>query len=231
MEQDNCALQQYSGFHPLEVAESSVCQDEDKAVGACSGPAVCQCPRGVGGRNCQQCLTNFWAYTSFGCRGIKPCPKRFDKSAGTCFAECNCNTLGSESSSCEPQTGVCLCKPGYAGDKCGICPDGTLADVTGCSKGSTRYEEPIPCGEETCNFGATCKTQHGGGGEKRCVCEINCRNPMYFREVRKCAYELSMTQMVAFSFIHRLSAEATEIPTGPSASFVSILAGFGKRSP
>merc|ERR1719188_2036124 len=37
---------------------------------------------------------------------------------------------------------------------------------------TTRYPSPIPCG-------ATCSAS---GADKRCVCEINCRSPMYFRE-------------------------------------------------
>ena len=43
-----------------------------------------------------------------------------------------------------------------------------------------RYPTPIPCGATECDFGATCSAS---GADKRCVCEINCRSPMYFREV------------------------------------------------
>ena len=44
-----------------------------------------------------------------------------------------------------------------------------------------RYPSPIPCGPTQGDFGATCSAT-SGGADKRCVCEINCRSPMYFRE-------------------------------------------------
>ena len=46
-----------------------------------------------------------------------------------------------------------------------------------------RYPSPVPCGSTECDFGATCSETGGGADNKRCVCEINCRSPMYFREV------------------------------------------------
>ena len=49
--------------------------------------------------------------------------------------ECGCSDVGSESSACDAQTGECACKPGFRGDKCNICPDGTLANVTSCLSG------------------------------------------------------------------------------------------------
>ena len=53
--------------------------------------------------------------------------------------ECGCNALGSESLSCDPQTGACRCKSGFVGDKCNICPDGTLANVTNCLRGNKEW--------------------------------------------------------------------------------------------
>ena len=47
--------------------------------------------------------------------------------------------------------------------------------------GSTRYAHPIPCGPSACDFGATCSKV---AGQKQCMCEIDCRNPLYYREVR-----------------------------------------------
>jgi hypothetical protein len=44
--------------------------------------------------------------------------------------------------SCNSQTGVCSCKSGYAGDKCNVCPDGTLVGVTGCAGVKNRSTNP-----------------------------------------------------------------------------------------
>ena len=41
------------------------------------------CPLGVGGLNCEKCLSNFWGYTSFGCKG-----KIFVKSKTLCKDLC-----------------------------------------------------------------------------------------------------------------------------------------------
>ena len=43
--------------------------------------------------------------------------------------------MGSQKSDCDPETGSCICKNGFSGDKCQICPDGTLTNVTGCASG------------------------------------------------------------------------------------------------
>lgn len=37
---------------------------------------------------------------------------------------CRCNLKGSTNISCEDHTGQCHCKPGYAGQNCGECPNG-----------------------------------------------------------------------------------------------------------
>lgn len=37
---------------------------------------------------------------------------------------CNCNPVGSLSKSCNPQSGICECKPGVFGTKCDSCLDG-----------------------------------------------------------------------------------------------------------
>eukprot|EP00095_Tigriopus_kingsejongensis_P010554 maker-scaffold421_size176100-snap-gene-0.22 protein:Tk10554 transcript:maker-scaffold421_size176100-snap-gene-0.22-mRNA-1 annotation:"hypothetical protein DAPPUDRAFT_308094" len=158
LEKDNCARQHDANFEQFRVVESRVCLEK---VPVCPVDG-CTCPHGVGGHLCDRCKTAFWAFTSFGCR------------------ECGCNEFGSESKDCDAQTGVCPCKRGFSGSKCEICPDGTLSTDSGCiSVSSTKYERPIPCGESECNFGATCSNT---GGRLRCICEIDCRNPLYYRE-------------------------------------------------
>ncbi|XP_059088020.1 agrin-like [Tigriopus californicus] len=158
LEKDNCARQHDANFEQFKVVESRVCHEESPH---CDG-SICECPDGVKGPLCNRCKTNYWAFTSFGCK------------------ECKCNQYGAESMDCNAQTGICPCKRGFSGDHCEICPDGTLTTESGCiSVSSTKYDRPIPCGESQCNYGATCSNT---GGRMRCICEIDCRNPLYYRE-------------------------------------------------
>jgi hypothetical protein len=46
--------------------------------------------------------------------------------------------MGSQKSDCDPETGRCNCKTGFSGEKCQICPDGTLTNVTGCASGKIK---------------------------------------------------------------------------------------------
>ena len=82
-----------------------------------------------------------------------------------------------------------MCKSGYSGQKCQMCPDQTNADETSCASsketgdhvdnsyatigplifpGTTKYLNPIRCGGGLCDFGSTCSQQES------CVCEIDC---------------------------------------------------------
>jgi len=112
----------------------------------------CKCPKGSTGSNCQDCSPGYWAYTSFGCTA------------------CNCHALGTAKAACDQVTGECVCKPGYSGKNCQVCPDKTMADQTSCSSSTTKYLNPIRCGQtEMCDFGATCSQSSGS-----CVCEVDC---------------------------------------------------------
>ena len=75
---------------------------------------ICECPQGVLGPRCDQCLSGFWAYTSFGC------------------LDCGCSVMGSDKGKCDEFTGKCHCKKGFSGDKCEVCPDGSQATLDGC---------------------------------------------------------------------------------------------------
>ena len=48
------------------------------------------------------------------------------------------------------------------------------------SAGSTRYSRPVPCGRTWCSFGASCSADNLG--RRSCVCAVDCRNPLYYRE-------------------------------------------------
>ena len=159
---------------------------------------ICECPQGVLGPRCDQCLSGFWAYTSFGC------------------LDCGCSVMGSDKGKCDEFTGKCHCKKGFSGDKCEVCPDGSQANLDGCLnrkfpsrktllfkvfpflmkntslflcyswfmifilffEGSTKYAQPISCGLRFCDFGATCSGSH-------CLCEIDCSSPIFYTEVNQ----------------------------------------------
>ena len=141
---------------------------------------LCECPQGVLDPSCTDCQPGFWAYTSFGC------------------LDCGCSVMGSEKGKCDAYIGKCQCKPGFSGDKCEICPDGSQATLDGCLNrkckkkikegkkigvcstkilifpGSTKYAEPITCGLNSCDFGATCSGSH-------CLCEIDCSSKIFYK--------------------------------------------------
>ena len=84
--------------------------------------------------------------------------------------------MGSDKGKCDAYTGKCTCKPGFSGDKCEICPDGsTSTPLDGCPNRSTKYAEPLACGKKSCDFGAKCNHQD-------CICEINCQDSIYYPE-------------------------------------------------
>ncbi|OAF70039.1 Jagged and Delta protein [Intoshia linei] len=76
--------------HPIESAPE--CDIES---------GKCNCPYGVGGRDCSECLQNYWNYKPSGC------------------SECKCDSKGSIS--CSSETGVCECAQGYVGTDCENC--------------------------------------------------------------------------------------------------------------
>ena len=112
-------------------------------------------------------------------------------------SECKCSNFGSEEQKCDDLTGKCKCKKGFSGDRCEICPDGSLFEDTKCSSckpfldfkffflkikslleisATTTYQNPIPCGSSRCDFGATCSSP----SNPVCVCEIDCKRPEFF---------------------------------------------------
>ena len=92
---------------------------------------ICECPQGVLGPRCDQCLSGFWAYTSFGC------------------LDCGCSVMGSDKGKCDEFTGKCHCKKGFSGDKCEVCPDGSQATLDGCLNRKFNSYKISAC---LCNF-------------------------------------------------------------------------------
>ena len=43
--------------------------------------------------------------------------------------ECGCSKVGSLKEKCDEVTGKCVCKPGFQGERCEICPDGSVLDL------------------------------------------------------------------------------------------------------
>ncbi|XP_014399272.1 PREDICTED: agrin [Myotis brandtii] len=82
---------------------------------------------------------------------------------GACRA-CSCDPRGAVRDDCEQMTGLCSCKPGVAGPKCGQCPDGRGLGPAGCE---TDASVPRTCAEMHCEFGASCVEE---AGSAHCVC-------------------------------------------------------------
>ncbi|XP_063091307.1 agrin isoform X8 [Cavia porcellus] len=129
------------------------CNPHGSYSGTCD-PATgqCSCRPGVGGLKCDRCEPGFWNF-----RGIVT-----DNLSGC--TPCSCDPQGAVRDDCEQMTGLCSCKPGVAGPKCGQCPDGQTLGPTGCEAGSLM---PKTCVEMHCEFGASCVEE---AGSARCAC-------------------------------------------------------------
>ncbi|XP_010625959.1 agrin isoform X3 [Fukomys damarensis] len=133
----------------------SICQcNPHGSYGGTCDPATgqCSCRPGVGGLKCDRCEPGFWNF-----RGIVT-----DNLSGC--TPCSCDPRGAVRDDCEQMTGLCSCKPGVAGPKCGQCPDGQALGPAGCEAGSL---VPKTCVEVHCEFGASCVE---GAGSAHCVC-------------------------------------------------------------
>ena len=94
----------------VEVLSKGKCPHPDQSC----QDHKCTCPQGIASPKCDKCLPGFWAFTSFGC------------------LDCGCAVMGSHKGKCDEYTGKCQCKPGFSGEKCEICPDGSKALLDGC---------------------------------------------------------------------------------------------------
>ncbi|ELV12779.1 Agrin [Tupaia chinensis] len=112
----------------------------------------CSCRPGVGGLKCDRCEPGFWNFRGIVTDGRSGC------------TPCSCDPRGAVRDDCEQMTGLCSCKPGVAGPKCGQCPDGRALGPSGCEAGSS---VPKTCAEMLCEFGASCVEE---AGSAHCVC-------------------------------------------------------------
>ncbi|KAM4744036.1 usherin isoform 3-T3 [Anableps anableps] len=108
--------------HPMGAIQLS-CESQN-------GQCVCA-HHSVGGRRCDQCREMFFG---------------FNPGLGRCQS-CACDPEGSVSSSCDPDTGVCVCKLLVTGDKCDSCQSGASnfdpENPFGCSKAPSQQPAPI----------------------------------------------------------------------------------------
>lgn len=68
----------------------------------CNSDGKCQCKPGVTGDKCDRCAANHYQFGPHGCQ------------------PCNCEVKGSleNTPSCDPETGICLCKDNVEGRRC-----------------------------------------------------------------------------------------------------------------
>ncbi|XP_071844628.1 laminin subunit alpha-2-like isoform X3 [Apostichopus japonicus] len=128
----------------------------------------CQCKPGVGGRRCDTCLPEFYAFGPTGC------------------TECSCS---SENKVCDLVTGQCDCPPNTAGSRCDRCVTFAYGydNVTGCtmclcnSVGSVHLNcDPVtgqcPCksgvGTRECSQCLQGYKMFGSDGCKSCECDV-----------------------------------------------------------
>ncbi|XP_077007748.1 agrin [Tamandua tetradactyla] len=133
----------------------SVCQcNPHGSYGGPCDPASgqCSCRPGVGGLKCDRCEPGFWNFRGIVTDGRSGC------------TPCSCDPQGAVRDDCEQMTGLCSCKPGVAGPRCGQCPDGHALGPAGCETDATA---PVTCTETRCEFGASCVEE---AGSTRCVC-------------------------------------------------------------
>uniref|UniRef100_I3LGD9 Agrin n=1 Tax=Sus scrofa TaxID=9823 RepID=I3LGD9_PIG len=132
---------------------SCQCNPHGSYSGTCD-PATgqCSCRPGVGGLKCDRCEPGFWNFRGIVTDGRSGC------------TPCSCDPQGAVRDDCEQMTGLCSCKPGVAGPKCGQCPDGHALGPAGCE---TDPSAPKTCAEMPCEFGASCVEE---AGSAHCVC-------------------------------------------------------------
>ncbi|XP_053172998.1 usherin [Scomber japonicus] len=110
------------GCHPMGASQRG-CESQ-------SGQCVCAHPS-VGGRRCDQCREMFFG---------------FNPGLGRC-QPCECDPVGSVNGSCNPDSGVCVCKLLVTGDKCDVCQHGAshlhAENPYGCSKAPSQQPAPV----------------------------------------------------------------------------------------
>nr|XP_045006946.1 agrin isoform X2 [Jaculus jaculus] len=149
--QDNVTAAQGVGL--AGCPNTCQCNPHGSYSGTCD-PATsqCSCRPGVGGLKCDRCEPGFWNFRGIVTDGRSGC------------TPCSCDPQGAVRDDCEQMTGLCSCRPGVAGPKCGQCPDGQTLGPAGCEADSLT---PVTCVEMHCEFGASCVEE---AGFAHCVC-------------------------------------------------------------
>ncbi|CAH0547109.1 unnamed protein product [Brassicogethes aeneus] len=103
--------------------------------GKYEGGGVCQnCQHNTEGINCNKCKDKFF----------RPNNKHWNET-DVC-QHCNCDIIGTKDGICDKQTGQCICKKGFSGDRCDIC-----------SLGYYGYPDCKPCNcSKVGSHGTTC---------------------------------------------------------------------------
>ncbi|XP_024616033.1 agrin [Neophocaena asiaeorientalis asiaeorientalis] len=151
-----CCLDNITAARGVGLAgcpSSCQCNPHGSYGGTCD-PATgqCSCRPGVGGLKCDRCEPGFWNFRGIVTDGRSGC------------TPCSCDPQGAVRDDCEQMTGLCSCKPGVAGPRCGQCPDGRALGPAGCE---TDSPAPKTCAEMPCEFGASCVEE---AGSAHCVC-------------------------------------------------------------
>ncbi|XP_073654199.1 agrin isoform X7 [Tursiops truncatus] len=151
-----CCLDNITAARGVGLAgcpSSCQCNPHGSYGGTCE-PATgqCSCRPGVGGLKCDRCEPGFWNFRGIVTDGRSGC------------TPCSCDPQGAVRDDCEQMTGLCSCKPGVAGPRCGQCPDGRALGPAGCE---TDSPAPKTCAEMPCEFGASCVEE---AGSAHCVC-------------------------------------------------------------
>uniref|UniRef100_A0A8C6RCX2 Agrin n=1 Tax=Nannospalax galili TaxID=1026970 RepID=A0A8C6RCX2_NANGA len=149
--QDNVTAAQGVGL--AGCPSTCQCNQHGSYSGTCD-PATgqCSCRPGVGGLRCDRCEPGFWNFRGIVTDGRSGC------------TPCSCDPRGAVRDDCEQMTGLCSCRPGVAGSKCGHCPDGQALGPAGCEADSLAH---VTCVEVHCEFGASCVEE---AGSAHCVC-------------------------------------------------------------
>ncbi|KAF4018543.1 hypothetical protein G4228_009925 [Cervus hanglu yarkandensis] len=149
--QDNITVARGVGL--AGCPSSCQCNPHGSYGGTCDPvTGQCSCRPGVGGLKCDRCEPGFWNFRGIVTDGRSGC------------TPCSCDPQGAVRDDCEQMTGLCSCKPGVAGPKCGQCPDGRALGPAGCETDSS---PPTTCAEMLCEFGASCVEE---AGSAHCVC-------------------------------------------------------------
>eukprot|EP00039_Didymoeca_costata_P027163 m.17582 g.17582 ORF g.17582 m.17582 type:complete len:2121 (+) comp6059_c0_seq1:144-6506(+) len=133
---------------------------------------ICACRDNVMGDSCNTCKPGTYGLHASNPEGC---------------AKCDCDSVGTGTQVCEPDTGKCLCKPGYKGDRCETCDSGyySLA-LGGCAQCHVECAECSSFGNSVGSRNSACSScknyQEVGpltGGILGAICVAQCFQNSY----------------------------------------------------